>query len=70
MSDSLVVKQRKDLEIPGLVLLWIEFRLKQHDFLCGVGYRPPENDHSSMSIFYNNFQIMLDRVRQLPEITI
>ena len=65
-SDSLVVKQRKDLEIPGFELLWIEFRLKRHVFLCGVGYRPPDNDRFSMSIFYNNFQITLDRIRQLP----
>ena len=54
------------MEIPGFELLWIEFRLKRHVFLCGVGYRPPDNDRFSMSIFYNNFQITLDRIRQLP----
>ena len=59
------MKQRKDLEIPGFEILWIKFRLKQHDFLCGAGYRPPDNDRSSISIFYNNFQITLDRKRQL-----
>lgn len=65
-SDSLVVKHRKDLEIAGFELLWIEFRLKQHYFLCGVGYRPPDNDRISMSTFFNNLQITLDRIRQLP----
>lgn len=65
-TDSLVVKQRKDLEIAGFELLWIEFRVKQHYFLCGVCYRPPDNDCTSLSIFLNNFQITLDKIRLLP----
>jgi exonuclease III len=62
-SDSLVVKRRSDLEIVGIELLWIEFRLNQNNFLCCTGYRPPCNDANSINAFFRNFQITLDKIR-------
>jgi hypothetical protein len=65
-SDSLIVKRRSDLEIVGSELLWIEFRLNQHHFLYCAGYRPPNNDLNSINVFFSNFQISLDKIRDLP----
>jgi hypothetical protein len=62
----LVVKQRPDLEIAGLKLLWIEFRLNQNHFLCCVCYRPPVNDLGSINTFLNDFQKSLHAIRDLP----
>ena len=54
-SDSLVVKRRRDLELIGFEFLWIEFRIRGCDFLCGVCYRPPNNHNASLSFFSNVF---------------
>ena len=36
INNSILAKQRTDLLIPGFECLWIEFKLKQFDFICGV----------------------------------
>ena len=63
------MKRRKDLEISGICMeiLWIEFRLSEHYFLCGACYRPPDTDRASLINFYDNFQLVLDNIRLLPE---
>ena len=65
-SESLVVKRHEELEINGFELLWIEFRVNQHHILCGIGYRPPNNDLISVNTFLNNFQTVLDKIHDLP----
>lgn len=51
--DCLVVYRRRiDFEIDGFEFLWIEFSVKQRDFLCGVCYRPPDNVAASLSLFF------------------
>ena len=47
--------------------LWIEFRIKHRDVLCGVCYRPPDNDSVSLANFFEYFQLVLDKIRQLPK---
>ena len=63
--DSLVLKRRQDLELPGHEFLWAEFIASGRNFLCGVCYRPPDNDNMLLADFFNGFQFMLDRIRML-----
>ena len=39
-SDSIVVNRRLDLEVDGIEILCVDFKLKQEYFLCAVCYRP------------------------------
>ena len=66
-ANSLVVKRRLDLELAAVEFLWIEFRIKHFDILCGVCYRPPDNDSVSLDNFFEYFQLVLDKIRQLPK---
>ena len=59
-ADSLVVKRRLDLELAAVEFLWIDFRIKHLDILCGVCYRPPDNDSVSLDNFFEYFQLVLD----------
>ena len=56
-----------DLELAAVEFLWIEFRIKHLDILCGVCYRPPDNDSVSLDNFFECFQLVLDKIRQLPK---
>ena len=47
--------------------LWIEFRIQHLNILCGVCYRPPDNDSVSLDNFFECFQLVLDKIRQLPK---
>ena len=47
-ADPLVAKRRSDLELGVVEFLWVEFRIKDLDTLCGVCYRPPDNDSVSL----------------------
>ena len=38
-ANSVVVKRRLDLKLTAVEFLWIEFRIKHFDILCGVCYR-------------------------------
>ena len=51
----------------GNRFLWIEFRIKHLDILCGVCYRPPDNYSVSLDNFFEYFQLVLDKIRQLPK---
>ena len=66
-ANSLVVKCRLDLELVAVEFLWIEFRIKHLDILCGVCYRPPNNDSVFLDNFFKYFQPVLDKIRQLPK---
>ena len=66
-TNSLVVKRRLDLELAAVEFLWIEFRIKHLDNLCGVCYRSPDNDSVSLDNFFEYFQLVLDKIRQLPK---
>ena len=66
-DNSLVLKRRLDLELVAVEFLWIEFRIKHLDILCGVCYRPPDNDSVSLDNFFEYFQLVLDKIRQLPK---
>ena len=66
-ANSVVVKRRLDLELAAVEFLWIEFRIKHFDILCGVCYRPPDNDSVSLDNFFEYFQLVLDKIRQLPK---
>ena len=66
-ANSLVVKRRLDLELAAVDFLWIEFRIKHLDIPCGVCYRPPDNDSVSIDNFFEYFQLVLDKIRQLPK---
>ena len=61
------VKRRLDLELAAVEFLWIEFRIRHLAFLCGVCYRPPDNDSVSLDNFFEYFQLVLDKIRQLPK---
>ena len=54
-ADSLVAKRRSDLELAAVEFLWIEFCIKHLDTLCGVCYRPPDNDSVSLVNFFEYF---------------
>ena len=54
-------------EFAAIEFLWIEFRIKHRDVLCGVCYRPPDNDSVSLANFFEYFQLVLDKIRQLPK---
>ena len=55
-ANSLVVKRsRLELELAAVEFLWIEFRIKHLDILCGVCYRPPDNDSVSLDNFFEYF---------------
>ena len=47
--------------------LWIEFRIQHLNILCGVCYRPPDNDSVSLHNFFEYFQLILDKICQLPK---
>ena len=66
-ANSLVVKHRLDLELVAVEFLWIEFRIKHLDILCGASYRSPENDSVSLDNFFEYFQLVLGKIRQLPK---
>ena len=66
-ANSLVVKRRLDLELAAVEFLWIEFRIKHLDILCGACYGSPENDSVSLDNFFEHFQLVLDKIRQLPK---
>ena len=66
-ANSVVVKRRLDLELAAVEFLWIEFCIRHLDFLCGVCYRPPDNDSVSLDNFFEYFQLVLDKIRQLPK---
>ena len=66
-ANSLVVRRRLDLEFAAVELLWIEFRIKHLDIICGVCYRSPDNDSVSLDNFFEYFQLVLDKTRQLPK---
>ena len=66
-ANSVVVKRRLDLELAAVEFLWIEFRIRHLDILCGVCYRPPDNDSVSLDNFFEYFQLVLDKIRQLPK---
>lgn len=66
-ANSLVVKRRLDLELAAVEFLWIEFRIKHLDILCGACYRSPENDSVSLDNFFEYFHPVLDKIRQLPK---
>ena len=53
--------------IAAIEFLWIEFRIKHRDVLCGVCYRPPDNDSVSLANFFEYFQLVLDKIRQLTK---
>ena len=54
-ANSLVVKRRLHLELAAIEFLWIEFRIKHLDILCGLCYRPPDNDSVSLDNFFFNW---------------
>ena len=54
-------------EFAAIEFLWIEFRIKHRDGLCGVCYRPPDIDSVSLAYFFEYFQLVLDKIRQLPK---
>ena len=66
-ANSVVVKRRLDLELAAVEFLWIEFRIKHFDILCGVCYRPPDNDSVSLDNFFEYFQLVLGKICQLPK---
>ena len=43
------------------------FLMIYFDILCGVCYRPPDNDSVSLDNFFEYFQLVLDKIRQLPK---
>ena len=51
-ANSFVVKRRLDLELVAVEFLWIEFRIKHLDILCGTCYRSPQNDSVSLDSFF------------------
>ena len=51
-ADSVVAKRRSDLELAVVEFLWVEFRIKDLDILCGVCYRPPDNESVSLVNFF------------------
>ena len=65
--NTLVAKRRLDFLICRHRILWIEFRIKHRDVLCGVCYRPPDNDSVSLANFFECFPLVLDKIRQLPK---
>ena len=65
--NTLVAKRTLDFLICRHRILWIEFRIKHRDVLCGVCYRPPDNDSVSLANFFEYFQPVLDKIRQLPK---
>ena len=52
-------------EFAAIEFLWIEFRIKHRDVLCGVCYRSPNNDSVSLVNFFEYFRLILDKIRQL-----
>ena len=64
-SDSIVVNRRLDLEVDGIEILWVDFKLKQEYFLCAVCYRPPNNRREEIEQFFSNLQASLDRIAML-----
>ena len=66
-TNSFVVQCRLDLELAAGEFFWIEFRIKHPDILCGVCYRSPSNDSVSLDTFFEYFQLVLDKIRQLPK---
>ena len=70
-SDSIVVNRRLDLEVDGIEILWVHFKLKQEYFLCAVYYRPPNNRREEIEQFFSNLQASLDCIAMLnPQYTI
>ena len=65
--NSLVVKRRLDLELVAVEFLWIEFRIKHLDILCGVCYRPRDNHSVSLDDFFEYSQLVVDKIRQIPK---
>ena len=65
-ANSLVVKRRLDLELAAVEFLWIEFRIKHLDILCGVCYRPPDNDSVSLIISLSAFNWFLTKFVNFP----
>ena len=58
-TDPLVAKRRSDLELAVVEFLWVEFCIKDLDILCGVCYRPPDNDSVSLVNFMSTLNWFL-----------
>ena len=41
VSTSIAVKRRKDLELYGFELLWVELKIGSFRLFWGICYRPP-----------------------------
>ena len=54
-------------EFAAIEFLWIEFRIKHRDVLCGVCYQPPDNDSVSLANFFECFHLVINKTRQLPK---
>ena len=60
VSDNLIAKERRDLELPFTEALWLEIRSHNNVFLICTVYRPPSED----ATFWDNLQYMLDNAKQ------
>jgi hypothetical protein len=63
LSSDIAFKRRTDLEIFELELLFVEFKIRNINFVCGVCYRPPNYSVHLNSEFINHLQNCLDKIR-------
>ena len=56
ISEHLYSRRRRDLESADLELVLVEVTLNKAKFLCGVGYRPPDNSAEAVNNFFIDLQ--------------
>lgn len=63
ISEHLYSRRRRDLESADLELVLVEVTLNKAKFLCGVGYRPPDNSAEAVNNFFIDLQETIDKIR-------
>lgn len=69
-SLSIAAKRRFDLERNGIELSCVEMRINRHSFVCGVCYRPLNNNQGDNTIFLDHLQFCLDQIYLKPNVIV
>jgi len=65
LNEHLPCRHRKDLEIDGLELLWVEILFRNKYLLCGVCYRPPGMNQNQVTDFLSKLKFSFDLISNL-----
>ena len=62
VADSLVFKQRHDLEEPKFEHIWIDLKIGNSNYCVNTFYRPPDNSNEQQNLFLNTTENILTKI--------